>query len=126
VAELERQLAEARTAAAAPVEETEDQRIQRLVAAGIAAAMPAAVASHVERNGVARKGLIESQGAYGVPGGVIQETSPVGAPEGLPASWPQKPLHLYTETERAAFLRPAMEAHVMGVRSVQYRADATS
>jgi hypothetical protein len=67
--------------AAAPVTETEDQRIARLVAEGIKAALPKAIQEHVEQNGPpARKGVVpqvaENTGA----------TASSGLPEGAPPS----------------------------------------
>ncbi|MFK0182074.1 DUF6582 domain-containing protein [Streptomyces xanthochromogenes] len=74
-------------APAVEVTEAEEQRIQRLVAEGIAKALPTAVQEHVEATGPSRKGLVKP----------VTETSAVSS--GLPESWPQKPLHEYTDEE---------------------------
>jgi hypothetical protein len=104
-------VAAAPVAEAAPVvQETQEQMIARLVAEGVAAAMPAAVQEHVERNGVTRKGLVEP---------VNEHTAQVDAENefGLPADWPNKPLHKYTQRERDAYVAPALERHALGRRS---------
>lgn len=89
--------------AVAEVQETEDQRIARLVSEGIKAALPAAVQEHVEQNGPpARKGLV-TQVAESVP----------GLPEGAPA----KPFHEYTDEEWRAHVSPLTVAAVLGARN---------
>ncbi|MFF7881057.1 DUF6582 domain-containing protein [Streptomyces sp. NPDC020794] len=104
----------AEAAPAAPaVTETDDQRIARLVAEGIAAAMPQAIQEHVERQGPpTRKGLA-------VP--VTEHTAPTGQGglngQGVPSDWPDKPLHTYTDEERAQHFGPALEQHVFGGRT---------
>lgn len=104
----------AEAAPAAPaVTETEDQRIARLVAEGIAAAMPQAIQEHVERQGPpTRKGLA-------VP--VTEHTATTGQGglngQGVPSDWPDKPLHTYTDEERALHFGPALEQHVFGGRT---------
>lgn len=105
--------APAPVAEAAPVvQETQEQMIARLVSEGVAKAMPAAVQEHVERNGVTRKGLVDP---------VNEHTAQVAAEGvnefGLPSDWPNKPLHKYTQSERDAFISPALERHVLGNRS---------
>ncbi|MGW2861948.1 DUF6582 domain-containing protein [Streptomyces sp. NPDC001205] len=78
----------AETASAAEVVESDDDRIARLVAEGIAKALPQAVQEHVEMTGgPSRKGLVQP----------VSETSVVSS--GLPEGWPQKPLHEYTDEE---------------------------
>lgn len=74
--------------AAAPVAETEDQRIARLVKEQVAVERTAFIQEMAKVYPPARKGLVES-------------TPADGAVEGLPESLPQKPLHTYTDTERA-------------------------
>jgi hypothetical protein len=106
-------VAAAPVAEAAPVvQETQEQMIARLVAEGVAKAMPGAVQEHVERNGVTRKGLVEPVNEH-----TAQLTADGVNEFGLPADWPNKPLHKYTQSERDAFISPALERHVLGNRS---------
>jgi hypothetical protein len=98
---------------APPVQETEDQRIARLVAEGIAKALPGAVQETVERQGPpTRKGYVAQ----------VQETAGSGGTEpglneyGVPNSWPNKPLHQYTPDERTKFFGPTTASHVLGAR----------
>jgi hypothetical protein len=103
---------EAVTEAAAPVvaevTETDEQRIARLVAEGIATALPKAVQEHVETTGgPARKGLITP---------VTEHTSPVAA-GGLPEGWPAKPLHEYTDEEFRQHVSPATVNAILGARA---------
>ncbi|KIF00861.1 hypothetical protein PL81_38765 [Streptomyces sp. RSD-27] len=80
----------AETASAPEVTETEEQRISRLVAEGIAAALPQAVQQHVEATGgPGRKGFVAP----------VAETAGGMTASGLPEGWPQKPLHEYTADE---------------------------
>jgi hypothetical protein len=103
-------VAEAQAAApAAEVAETEDQRIARLVAEGVAAALPKAIQEHVETTGgPSRKGLVsqvaEAAGASG--------TGSAGLPEG----WPQKPLHQYTDEEWRTHVAPSTVGAILGAR----------
>lgn len=95
----------------APVTETEEQRINRLVAEGIKAALPQAVQEHVEHAGPpARKGLVApvSESAPAVAG-----TEPGLNRYGAPADWPDKPLHEFTPDERAKYFGPAVRQHVL-------------
>jgi hypothetical protein len=90
------------------VAETEDQRIARLIAEGIAAALPAAIQESVEQNGPpARKGIVPQ---------VTEHTATVtpGLPDGAPA----KPLHEYTDEEWRAHIAPAVVGAVLGGRTV--------
>ncbi|MFI2078695.1 DUF6582 domain-containing protein, partial [Streptomyces triculaminicus] len=98
----------AKAAPAAPeVTETEDQRIARLVAEGIKAALPHAVQEHVEATGgPARKGLVAP----------VAETSSGPAADGLPEGAPAKPLHEYTDAEWRQFIQPRTVAAVLGNR----------
>ncbi|MFE2486059.1 DUF6582 domain-containing protein [Streptomyces mirabilis] len=98
----------AEAAPVAPVvAETEDQRIARLVAEGIAAAMPKAIQEHVETTGgPARKGLVAP---------VTEHTAPVNT-AGLPDGWPDKPLHEYTDEEFRQHVSPATVKAVFGNR----------
>lgn len=91
---------------AAAVTETDEQRIQRLVAEGIKAALPQAVQQHVETTGgPARKGLVAP----------VSESA--GAPAGgFPADWPAKPLHEFTPEEWAQHVAPTTVGAVLGAR----------
>lgn len=90
---------------AAPVVESEDDRIARLVAEGIAKALPQAVQEHVETTGgPSRKGLVKP----------VTETSVVSS--GLPGGWPQKPLHEYTDEEWRQTGGAAVVGSILGNR----------
>ncbi|NUP39520.1 MAG: hypothetical protein HOY76_21535 [Streptomyces sp.] len=95
--------------AAAEVTETEDQRIQRLIAEGVKAALPGAIQEHVEATGgPARKGLVAQ----------VAETSAAtgNGSTGLPESWPQKPLHQYTDEEYRQYVGPTTVNAILGAR----------
>lgn len=103
-------VAEATAPAAAPVAETEEQRIDRLVAEKLAAALPAAVQEHVAQHGApARKGLVAP----------VNENTPTAGAEpglnqyGVPADWPDKPLHEYSPDERTKYFGPTLRQHVL-------------
>lgn len=101
----------AEAAAPAPVEvaETDDQRIARLVAEGIKAALPAAIQESVERTGPpARKGLVAQ---------VTETSQGAVSPAGIPAEWPQKPLHEYTDEEFRQHVSPATVGVILGARA---------
>lgn len=102
-------VAEAQPAAqAATVTETDEERINRLVAEGIATALPKAVQEHVEASGgPARKGLVAP---------VTEHTAPV-ASGSLPEGWPAKPLHEYTDEEFRAHVSPATVNAILGSRA---------
>lgn len=95
-----------------PVAETQEQMIARLVSEGVQAALPAAVIEAVQTTGgPARKGLVRP----------VAETSAVDpetdlTDQGVPADWPQKPLHKYTDAERRQFVSPTLQQHVLGGR----------
>ncbi|MFE9127095.1 DUF6582 domain-containing protein [Streptomyces sp. NPDC007148] len=95
-------------AAAAEVTETEDQRIQRLIAEGVAAALPKAIQEHVETTGgPSRKGLVEP----------VTETSATGpTASGLPEGAPAKPLHEYTQEEWRQHIAPVVTGAVFNGR----------
>ncbi|MGK5728929.1 DUF6582 domain-containing protein [Streptomyces sp. URMC 124] len=96
----------AEAAPAPEVIETDDERIARLVAEGIAKALPHAVQEHVESTGgPARKGLVAP----------ISESAAVAAP-GLPEGAPAKPLHEYTDEEWRQYMAPVTVAAVLGGR----------
>jgi hypothetical protein len=108
---IEERLAAALPKQPEPVQETEEQRIERLVQEKLTSALQ----GHVEKAGPpARKGLIAG-GATTAP--VVGENFETNA-NGLPAGWPDKPLHTYTDTERQQYLLPQVEQAVMGGRSV--------
>lgn len=90
----------AETTEAAAVTETEDQRIARLVAEGVKAALPGAIQEHVETTGgPARKGLVQP----------VTETTGTGASvPGLPEGAPDKPLHEYTPEEWSKHIAPSV------------------
>lgn len=94
----------AATPVEAPVEETTEQLVARLVREGLRDA----VQTHVEQNGVQRKGL------------VTQETAPAGAAREFdyPDGWPQKPLNQYTPEEQKKYWNPQVEGFYMGQHSV--------
>ena len=77
---------------APPVQETETERIDRLVTERLQAA--------VEQYGPpTRKGLVRP----------VTETAGSGVgSQGLPEGWPDKPLHLYTREERAQYMEPTV------------------
>ncbi|WP_037616445.1 DUF6582 domain-containing protein [Streptomyces aureus] len=84
--------------AATEVTETEDQRIARLVAEGVAAALPKAIQEHVATTGgPARKGLVP-QVSETAGGAADAQTLPEGAPD--------KPLHEYTPEEWSKHIAP--------------------
>jgi hypothetical protein len=109
-------VAEATAAAEpAPVVETEEQRIGRIVEAQVQARLTAAIQESVEKQGPPqRKGIV----------GRVQESGELATTgnggelndHGLPANWPNKPLHQYTSEERARHLSPTLMQHVVGHR----------
>ncbi|MGW5477705.1 DUF6582 domain-containing protein [Streptomyces sp. NPDC004008] len=94
-------VAEAQAAApAAEVAETEDQRIARLVAEGVKAALPTAIQEHVEQTGgPSRKGLVEP---------VTETAGGTATASGLPEGAPDKPLHEYTPEEWSKHIAPTV------------------
>ena len=96
--------------APAPVAETEDQRIARLVQEQVTARVQDLVESG--QLGAGRKGLTG--------------TAPAGAPQaqgggdvnehGLPSSWPNKPLHEYSDAEFSRYAVPQLENYVLNGR----------
>ncbi|MEV5944236.1 DUF6582 domain-containing protein [Streptomyces sp. NPDC051994] len=99
----------AEAAPSAPVTESDDDRIARLVAEGIAKALPQAVQEHVETTGgPSRKGLVTP----------VSETA--GAVQsGLPEGWPSKPLHEYTPEEWSQTGGRAVVGAILGDRTPQ-------
>jgi hypothetical protein len=92
------------SAPAAEVTETQDQRIARLVAEGVKAALPQAIQEHVETSGgPSRKGLVTP---------VSETTNPAGNQQGLPEGAPDKPLHEYTPEEWSTHIAPAVTGAV--------------
>jgi hypothetical protein len=95
-------------AAAPAVEETEQDRINRLVAEGIAAALPTAIQAHAQANPPARKGLVAT----------TTETETGGANDyGYPEGWPNKPLHKFTAQEKAKFVDASLVGGVLKTRA---------
>lgn len=93
---------------AATVAETEDQRIQRLVDEAVQSRLTEAVQEHVEQNGPpTRKGLVTQ----------VAETTGATTTTGLPADWPQKPLHQYTDEEMRQYVSPYTVGAVLGARA---------
>jgi hypothetical protein len=98
------------------VAETKEQRVARLVAEQVTA-----MKQHMVANGqvaVARAGLTaggevnEHRQPPVVPGsGAAAGLNPT---TGLPASWPDKPLHKFTSEELAHYTGPVLDHHVMG------------
>jgi hypothetical protein len=115
-------MAAAEAAPAAPVvesapvaAESDEQRIARLVAEGVAAAKASLIQDFVEEGrGPVRKGLVRP----------VSETGPVGAGDGelneygVPSHWPNKPLHEYNQAERSQYFGPALQDHVLKERAV--------
>ncbi|KAB7850129.1 DUF6582 domain-containing protein [Streptomyces mobaraensis] len=100
------QVTEIPAAAEPVVAESEDERIARLVAEGIAAALPHAVQEHVEATGgPTRKGLVAP----------VHESAAATAP-GLPEGVPAKPLHEYTEEEWRQHIAPITVGAILGNR----------
>lgn len=94
----------------APVTETDEAKIARLIAEGIKAGLPLAIQEHVAQNGPpTRKGLVAP---------VAEHTAPVNT-TGLPEGWPQKPLHEYTDEEWRAHVSPATVGAILGDRATQ-------
>jgi hypothetical protein len=113
----------AETAPAEPpapaVTETDDQRIARLVQEGIAAALPAAVTAQVQEMTQQPGGLPSRRGL--APEGAVNEHSAKVTPGepglnewGLPDTFPNKPPHQYTSSEREQYLGGALVQHILG------------
>jgi hypothetical protein len=101
-------VAEAAAPAAAEVTETVEARIARLVAEGVAAALPAAIQEHVQTTGgPARKGLVPP----------VTESTPASTAGALPEDWPAKPLHEYTDEEFRQYVSPATVGAILGDRA---------
>lgn len=99
---------------AAPVEpvavtESADEKIARLVAEGIKAALPAAVQEHVEANGVQRKGLVQEHSAPAA-----------GASSEFPEYWPRddagQPKAVLSDSELDAVTKRMLPGAVLGNR----------
>lgn len=99
------------------VTETEDQRLARLVAEGIKAALPAAVQEHVERNGPpTRKGLVEHRAQTAASAGAADSEYP----ENWPSDEHGQPLepHKMSREQWLKVSRPMVEQAVMKQHSV--------
>lgn len=91
--------------AAAEVTETEEQRISRLVAEGVAAALPKAIQEHVETTGgPSRKGIVPQ---------VSETTGAGGNAQGLPEGAPDKPLHEYSQEEWSRYIAPVVTGAIL-------------
>jgi hypothetical protein len=98
-------------AAPAPVAETEDQRIARLVAEQVIVRVQDLVESR--QLGGGRKGLTATAPASG-PGA----SSDAALNEnGLPEGWLNKPLHEYSEAEFSRYAFPQLESYVRSGRA---------
>lgn len=108
-AAVQAQLAKEATPAA-PVE-TEQQRINRLVQERLTEA----IQKRVEKDGPpARKGLSTPVNEHSQPR--TDGTSAELNTHGLPADWPDKPLHQYTTDEKLKYCSPALMNYVVGDR----------
>lgn len=97
-------------AAPAAVQETDEQRVERLVEEKFTKRLQEAVASG--QMPVQRKGLVA---------GVAETVKAAAAGDvgsnGLPSNWPDKPLHEYTDEEWKRNVRPTTATAVLGARS---------
>ncbi len=108
--------APAEPAAAAPAAITEAE-IERIVNERVNAKITEAIQSQVSQAGPpTRKGLVGRV----TESGQVQTAADAAAGElnehGLPANWPNKPLHQYNADERAKYVSAAMMQHVIGNR----------
>jgi hypothetical protein len=126
-------VAESGTAAAAPtpVTETEDQRIERMVAAKLAEQFPAetedqrierrvneafdaAIATRVQSGQLTpgRKGIVRSaeESVQGGASGALNS-------HGLPVEWPDKPIDKFTPDELDRYAGPILVGHYLGSRA---------
>ena len=102
--------APAAAAAPAPVAESEEARIARIVAEHVAASNRALLQTLAESGMVAgRRGLAGPATTPGVP---LAESA-VNA-HGLPAGWPDKPLHQFTTEELNRYGGPVVFEHAVG------------
>lgn len=106
--------------APAPVTETTDQMVARLVAEGVKAALPLAIQEAAQTGALpARKGLVPQ----------VAETAAGTADTEYPASWPTDetgqpmPAHKMSNEQWKAASRPTLEQSVLKDRSV-YRGDS--
>ena len=103
--------AEGAPVAPAAVAETDDERIARLVEERVTARIQDLVESG---QGPTRKGLVkpvtETDAAAGSAGDGLNS-------QGLPADWPDKPLHTYTAEERKKYFGPTLEQYALGSRA---------
>ncbi len=102
----------------APVEETDEARMARLVEARVTERMQAMVASGEvapTRAGLAPGGPVDEHRGQGAGGETLNPET------GLPTSWPGgggKPLHQYSSEELAQYTGPVLDHHVMRGRAV--------
>lgn len=128
--------APAESAPAAPVTETDDERINRIVAEQVASRLAEGVqetddqriARLVEERLVTeRQRLTEQGGGPGrkglSPSGAVNETVGAGPAgeglnaHGLPTDWPDKPLHQFSSDELDTYVGPAVTRHYLGDRA---------
>ena len=93
-----------------PVAETEDARIARVVSEQVTARVQDLMESGTLGGG--RKGLTGN-----APGAAPEIPGGSGLNEhGLPSSWPNKPLHEYSEQEFSRYAYPQLETYVLNGR----------
>lgn len=123
--------APAAPAAPAAVQETEEQMIERLVAARLAEAFPQESAEDritrvvQERFDAAHAAMIQSGQAAPSRKGVVRQATETGAgaaeslnpATGLPASWGETPLHQMSQESFDRFTGPVVVRHVLGDRA---------
>lgn len=100
---------------AAPVTETTEQMVARLVTEGVKAALPLAVQEAAQAGGApVRKGLVPP----------VAETAAAAAEQGYPEGWPTdesgEPLapHKMSREQADRYMRPSLEQAVLGPKSV--------
>jgi len=96
---------------AAGVAETDEQRVARLVEARVTEERQKLVASG--QVDVGRKGVVRPVNETVAGAGAGGEMNS----HGMPADWPDKPLHQYTPDERDRFFGPVLTRHVLGQRA---------
>lgn len=97
-------------APAAPVGETTEQMIARLVKEGVAAERTAMIQEMAANGGLpARKGVVDTPNAATGQPAVAEGLNEYGVPN----TWPNKPLHQYTTEERLKYFGRAVREHVL-------------
>lgn len=126
--------AESASGSAAAVAETDEERIERIVAEKVAAQLTQETDDQrierlvsermiAERQKLAEQGLGPARKGL-EPHGKVDETTggkPAGGPglnqHGMPADWPDKPLHQFTTEEMDQYFGPVLTRHVLGDRA---------